>query len=346
MAIEDTDPSGHPLSGASAAASGLHPYTAADLQAAYRLPSVTTSEHQTIALVDAYDDPNATADLTVYRKANHLPPCTVATGCLRKVNQQGQQGSYPRPDQGWALEESLDLDMASAVCPHCAILLVEARNNALRNLGAAADTAVRLGANVISNSYEAPEAQGYTVFARHYDHPGVVITAASGDSGFGVAAVPAAYATVVAVGGTTLYRSTSKRGWSETAWTGSGSGCSAYVAKPSWQHDPLCGMRTVADVAAVADPATPVNVYDSYNYTGWDDVGGTSVASPLVAGVFALAHNASSITPGPYLYAHHGDLFDVTAGSNGFCGGGYLCRAGKGYDGPTGWGTPDGVGAF
>jgi subtilase family serine protease len=235
--------------------------------------------------------------------------------------------------------------MASAACPTCHILLVEADNNTTASLGAAEDKAAALGANVISNSWGAPEYNTELAYASHFRHPGIAITAASGDWGFGVF-VPAVYSTVTAVGGTTLYRSATPRGWAETAWQGGGSGCSAYVAKPSWQKDRLCGKRTVADVAAVADPNTPVAVYDTYSYGGWVYVGGTSVASPLVAGVYALAGNTAAITPGGYLYAHHRSLFDVTSGSNGDCGGSYLCTAVKGYDGPTGWGTPDGTGAF
>lgn len=102
----------------------------------------------------------------------------------------------------------------------------------------------------------------------------------------------------------------------------------------------------MADTAAVADPDTPVAAYDTYQNPGWVALGGTSVAAPLIAGVYALAGNAASIHPGRYLYARHRHLFDVTSGSNGFCGSSYLCTAVPGYDGPTGWGTPDGIGAF
>jgi subtilase family serine protease len=199
---------------------------------------------------------------------------------------------------------------------------------------------------VVSNSYGSQGEFGDELaFAAHYNHPGTVITASSGDVGFGVSA-PAAFASVVSVGGTSLYQDNSRRGWGETAWIGAGSGCSAYVAKPSWQRDRLCQKRTVADVAAVADPNTPVAVYDTFGYPGWVGVGGTSASAPLIAGVYALAGNARSITAGSYLYSHRSQLFDVTAGSNGTCGGSYLCTAVKGYDGPTGLGTPNGTGAF
>jgi hypothetical protein len=343
LAIVDAGPRGHPLTRALAAADGLHPYGAAELQAAYRLPSARRGHGQTIAIVDAYDDPDAAADLAVYRRASHLPGCA-RLGCFRKVDQNGG-ASPPHANAGWAMEESLDLDMASAICPNCAIVLVEANSNSYRNLGIAEDEAAKLGADVISNSYAGSEFPGEIADAKNYDHPGVAITASSGDDGFGVS-VPATFPAVTAVGGTSLYHSRTARGWSETAWQFAGSGCSAYIAKPRWQHDRLCSNRTVADTAAVADPDTPVAIYDTYQSDGWVAVGGTSVAAPLIAGVYALAGNARSIEPDAHLYAHQRSLFDVTSGANGLCGGSYLCTARPGYDGPTGWGTPDGIGAF
>jgi subtilase family serine protease len=359
LAVIDTTPAGRPLTRAQATAGGLHPYMAADLQSAYKLPSALLGERQTIAIVDAYDDPNAEADLANYRSANNLPPCTTANGCFEKVNQDGVQGSYPAPKPSWAEEESVDVDMASAICPNCHILLVEATDNNLTgpNLDIAENEAAALGANVISNSWGSAEYNGEAADCNTYfSHPGVAITVASGDSGFG-AAYPATCDGVTAVGGTTLYQDTSKRGWGETTWNdpglyATGSGCSAYIPKPAWQHDPLCAMRTDNDVAAVADPFTPVAVYDTYRTGGtWLAVGGTSVAAPLIAGVYALAGNTAAIGSGAsWIYAHHQDLYDVTSGSDATtgssCGGSYLCTATKGYDGPTGWGTPDGIGAF
>jgi hypothetical protein len=330
------------------------PFMAADLQSAYKLPSSLLGSRQTIAIVDAYDDPSAASDLTAYRAANNLPACDASFPCFEKVNQDGQQGNYPQADADWAVEESLDLDMTSAICPNCKLILVEADDNTLANLAAAEDEAASLGANVISNSYGGAEYYGESAVASAYDHPGIAITASSGDDGFGVN-IPSAFATVTAVGGTSLYPDPgTSRGWAEAAWQYSGSGCSAYTPKPAWQHDPLCGTRTTADVSAVADPDTPVAVYDS-GHGGWIAVGGTSAASPIIAGVYALAGNAASAGPGArYAYAHRQHLFDVAAGvpfiasgaSNGDCGGSYLCTAGPGYDGPTGLGTPDGTGAF
>jgi subtilase family serine protease len=324
-------------------------YGPPDLRAAYGLTS-NGSSAQTIAIVDAYDDKTAEADLGVYRSQYGLGACTTANGCFKKVNQNGVQGSYPSNNAGWGLEISLDLDMASAICPACKILLVEATNNQDANLYAAEDTAARLGATVISNSYGGAEAATETANDVHFNHPGIAITVSSGDSGYGVE-YPAASQYVTAVGGTTLTKSGST--FTESAWSGAGSGCSAYEPKPSWQKDTGCARRTVADVSAVADPNTGVAVYDSncnsfqalvgQCFKGWGVVGGTSASSPIVAGVYALAANGgSAVTP----YNNAGALHDVTSGSNGSCGGSYLCTAGPGYDGPTGLGTPNGAGAF
>lgn len=331
--------------GAPQATSAPSGYGPADLRSAYNLTG-TGSSSQTIAIVDAYDDPNAENDLAVYRSQFGLPACTTANGCFRKVDQNGGT-SYPRGDQGWAEEIALDLDMASAICPSCRILLVEAKTNSFANLSAAVDRAAAMGATVISNSYGGSEYSSEVSDQSHYNHPGVAITVSSGDNGYGVE-FPAASQYVTAVGGTTLKKDNSARGWSETVWNGAGSGCSAYITKPSWQTDGGCARRSVADVAAVADPNTGVAVYDTYRLHpgGWLVFGGTSVAAPIIGGVYALAGNSASITYGSYSYSHTSSLYDVVSGSNGSCGGGYLCTGAAGYDGPTGNGTPNGVGAF
>jgi subtilase family serine protease len=301
-----------------------------------------------VAIVDAYNDPNAESDLAVYRSTYGLPACTTANGCFHKVDQNGGT-SYPRGNTGWAEEISLDLDMVSATCPNCHILLVEAASNSFLNLFAAENTAVRLGANAVSNSYGASEFSGENLYDSYYNHPGVAITASSGDAGYGVQ-WPAASPYVTAVGGTSLFvASGTTRGWSETAWSGAGSGCSAIEPQSSWQTNlnlPGCAHRMVADVSAIADPNTGVAAYDSYNISGWLVFGGTSVASPIIASVYALAANTGSVTYGSYPYSHTGSLYDVIAGSNGTCSPGYLCAAGIGYDGPTGLGTPQGIGGF
>ena len=325
-------------------------YTPCDLQSAYSLPSATAGSGQTVAIVDAFDDPNAESDLATYRSNNSLSACTTANGCFRKVDQTGGT-NYPPGDVGWAEEISLDVDMVSAICPNCHILLVEANDNSFANLAAAVDEAAALHANAISNSYGASESSLALTYASHYNHPGSAVTASSGDSGFGVQ-FPADLPYVTAVGGTSLTHANNSRGWSEAAWSGAGSGCSSLVAQPSWQSSnsnitSVCANRAVADVSADADPNTGVDVYDTYGVTGWLVFGGTSVASPIIASVYALAGNASSVNYGsyPYLNGNASNLFDVTSGSNGSCGN-LLCNAGPGWDGPTGLGTPDGLGAF
>ncbi len=319
-------------------------YGPSDLTDAYKITSAGSSA-TIIAIVDAYGYPGAESDLAVYRSTFHLPPCTTADGCFHKVDQNGGT-SYPRTNVGWDQEQALDLDMASAICPSCQLLLVQAKTSSLANLGAAVNYAASQGAHVISNSYGGNESSSDTSYdTSYYRHPGIAITVSSGDSGYGVE-YPAASQYVTAVGGTSLVRAGNKRGWSETAWSGAGSGCSKYDPKPSWQTDTGCATRTVADVAAIADPNTGVAVYGPArrNRSAWMVFGGTSVASPIVAGVYAV--NGGGVSYGSDPYAHTSALFDVTSGSNGNCGGSYLCTAGTDYDGPTGLGTPDGATAF
>jgi hypothetical protein len=332
--------SGKPIR--SAAAFGFSP---SDLQSAYGLTAAaaTRGGDQTIAIVDAFDSPRAEGDLAVYRARFGLSPCTSANGCFRKIDQNGGT-SYPGADQSWAQEIALDLDMASAMCPHCKLLLVEASSPSATNLATAVRTAANLGATQISNSYGGPEFPVETYFEQYYNHPGVAVIASSGDSGFGVE-YPAASAYVTAVGGTSLQRDGSPRGWSETAWSGAGSGCSAYIAKPSWQTDSGCLTRSVADVSAVADPGTGVAVYDSDGAGGWGVYGGTSAAAPIVAGVYALVGSAAAANYGAYGYQNRELFHDVTSGGNGTCSLAYLCTAGLGFDGPTGVGTPNGSSA-
>jgi subtilase family serine protease len=317
-------------------------YGPADLQSAYALPSATAGSGQTVAIVDAFDDPTAEQDLATYRSYYGLPACTTANGCFRKVNQTGGTLPMPPPSPDWSLEISLDLDMVSAVCPNCHILLVEANTNLNTDLYTAVDTAARLGANAISNSYGGDESSSETSQDVHFNHPGAAVTASSGDNGYGVS-YPAASRYVTAVGGTSLTRGGGARGWTESAWSGAGSGCSGYEAKQSWQTDTGCSRRTVADVSAVADPNTGVAVM----FGGlWFTVGGTSASSPIIAGVYALAGNAGSVNAGSYPYSHTSGLFDVTSGSNGTCTPSYLCTGVAGFDGPTGLGTPNGTSGF
>jgi subtilase family serine protease len=227
---------------------------------------------------------------------------------------------------------------------------VEADSSSIADLATSVDTAVAQGAGVVSNSYGVDEFNGMGTYSKHYRHPGHVMVAASGDSGFRATSFPAVAPGVVAVGGTSLQAADNERGWTETAWSGAGSGCSAYVKKPNYQTDKHCDMRTIADVSAVADPDTGLAVYDSTPNPfgipeGWLILGGTSASAPFIAGVIGLAGNAATYTTG-YSYKHRSALQDVLGGSNGFCGEDYLCTGKKGYDGPTGLGTPRGTGAF
>jgi hypothetical protein len=325
-------------------------YGPADLQSAYRIPTVGVGVGETIAVIDAYDLPSAASDLGTYRAQYGLSSCTTANGCFRKVNQTGGTSPLPPANPGWGEEIALDLDMVSASCPNCSILLVEANSSAMADLGQSVNTAVSLGAKYLSNSYGDTEMSADSTYdADYFDHPGVVMTAAAGDSGYGVE-YPAASRHVTAVGGTTLSPASNTRGWSENVWSGTGSGCSSADAKPAWQTDTGCTNRTVVDVAADADPQTGVAVYDSTpasGYSGWMVFGGTSASTVILAGVYAAAGTpATNSFPASYPYSHPGGLFDVNLGSNGICNPSYLCTGTAGYDGPTGLGTPNGTTAF
>ncbi|WP_394848089.1 S53 family peptidase [Pendulispora brunnea] len=328
-----TEPSGNVK--AFATPSGFGP---SDLQAAYKVPS-GGGEGKIIAIVDAQDDPKAEADLGVYRSQFGLSSCTTANGCFKKVNQDGKASPLPAADDGWSGEIALDLDMASAICPECKILLVEANSASLDDLGKAVNTAVSLGATVVSNSYggseDSTESQADTDY---YVHPGVGIFASTGDNGYGTS-YPAASAGVISVGGTSLTKSSSTRGWAESVWNGAGSGCSKYISKPSWQTDTGCSKKVMGDVSAVADPNTGVAVYVTQGASGWAVYGGTSASSPIVASIYAkTGHGGDN---GSYVWTHTGNFYDVTSGSNGSCSPSYLCKGTAGYDGPTGWGSPN-----
>ena len=319
-------------------------YGPADLRKAY---SVNADGTATIAIVDAFGYANAETDLKTYRAQFGLPPCTTANGCFRKLNQAGQPSPLPADNISWSQEAALDLDMASAICPGCKLLLIEANSNSLDDLSRAVETAGRLGAHAISNSYGADERLWFAPYEPRYNIPGVAVTVSTGDSGYG-AQFPASSSHVVAVGGTSLTPASNSRGWNETVWSGTGSGCSAVFAKPSWQTDRGCGMRTVGDVAAVADPNTGVSVYapGSTGASGWYVFGGTSAAAPIIAAAYAI--NGGKVNHAADVYSQATNLNDVTAGSNGRClrRTTYLCTAAGGYDAPTGLGTPNGTTAF
>jgi hypothetical protein len=401
-------------------AGGLTP---GDLATAYGYSPTATGAGQTIAIVAAFNDPNLNADLQTFDSNYSLAACSTSDGCLKIVNETGGAVLPAADTTGWSAEETLDVESAHSVCQHCKILLVEATTDSMTDLAKAENEAAALGATEISNSYGDSET-GWASVASSYNHPGIVITAGSGDDGyynydqlgastpspFNQPYAPASFRTVVAVGGTTLYLGQTAARQAEVVWNdngiqayneanlgvplgATGGGCSTYVPVEGWQKGLAtwpstdCGShRLVADIAADADPLTGFDIYDTYNCgtpcgtPGWQTTGGTSLSSPLIAGMYALAGGAHGVAyPALTLYGHLGgtSLYDVTSGGDGLCGGegaaacsdpntlglGILdcaypasgtapssgdraCDALSGYDGPTGVGTPVGLGVF
>lgn len=332
-------------------------YGPAQLRGAYGVTGRVTSGIPIIAVVTAFDNPNIKSDLDTYNRQFGLPSFPTCKGaiansnvpCFKKVNQTGGT-TYPAVDRSWARETALDVEVAHAMCENCSILLVEATSATYDNLLASVDRARALGARIISNSWGSQEFSGQNAYDSHFPQPGYVYTFSSGDTGYG-AQYPAASPNVTAVGGTSLTVSGTGTYVSETAWSGAGSGCSAYETKPASQTDAQCAKRTIADVSAVADPNTGAAIYDSTNAIGrqtWFVYGGTSLSTPIIAAMYALAgfsgtQNGQMV---PYQQGSITTLHDITTGSNGSCNGSYLCTAQNGYDGPTGLGTPKGSGAF
>ncbi|HVA96139.1 MAG TPA: S53 family peptidase [Candidatus Acidoferrales bacterium] len=325
----------------------------AEFRKAYGV-SGEASKSPIVAIVDAYNQPNMLSDLQRYSTTFNLPQLASCAGtiakssvpCFKKVSQTGTT-KYPKTDAGWALEISLDVEAVHAMCDNCSILLVEATSASNANLLKAVDIAIKLGGTIISNSYGGGESSGEKTYDTHFNKPGIGIFASSGDSGYGVS-YPAASRYVVAVGGTKLNLTKTGTYSSESAWSDGGSGCSDFEFKPTWQHDIGCNKRTVADIAADADPTSGAAVYDSVQYQGqkgWFKIGGTSLASPLIAGMFATGDQlTSNQQAGSFLYGLSATHFhDITKGSNGICSPSYLCKASKGYDGPTGLGSPKGT---
>jgi hypothetical protein len=329
--------------------------TPADLQQAYDLPSPTSGSGQTVALVTPYGDPDAASDLASYRSEYGLSPCTVADGCFKQVSETGTS-TLPGTSGTWDASEAASVDIISAICPNCHILVVEATSASITDLGTAENEAVSLGAKFIDNDWYVYESASETTYdTEYFDHPGVAITAPSGDgTGYGVT-YPAASQYVIAVGGTTLTAdSSSPRMYDETAWADSGSGCSQYEPKPSWQTDTGCTTRTLNDLSA--DAGTAVSFYDTPTEAGWGTATGTLISSAIIAATYALAGiPGSSDYPAEYPYEHPGGAYttpgsaytsatglnNITSGSNGVCSVTYLCTAATGYNGPTGLGTPD-----
>jgi Ricin-type beta-trefoil lectin domain len=343
------------------AAAGMRPARAtpgfgpSSLLSAYNLTAASArgGRGKTIALVAAFSDPSAAGNLANYRRHYKLPACTRASGCLRIVNEHGKARPLPPANADWALVESQGLDMVSAICPKCHILLVEAASNFITDLGAAENTAVAKGAKFVSNGWSGGEFVGEQADDHYFNHPGVAVTFAAGNAGYGPA-YPTDSQYVTAVGGTSLSRVRTRRGWTESVWAATGSGCSTFEAKPSWQRVHATGPsgclnRAENDVAAVANPNTGAAIYDTYRQSGWLETGGTSVASTIIAAVYALAGTPAARTyPASYPYRHATDFHQVATGSNGTCESNrqYLCHGEHGYNGPGGLGTPLGTAGF
>jgi subtilase family serine protease len=368
MAIKNT--TAHPTAAAmrSDAIPSGDGYGPTQLQAAYNLTSASAADGSgtTVAVIDAYNDPTAASDLAAYRSAAGLPALT--SGQFTVYNQEGETSPLPAEapaSDDWTLEESLDVDMVSAICPLCKIDLVEADNDTGDGLYVAEQTAATtLGVKYISNSWGGSESSSDTALdSEYFGVSGVVYTASAGDSAYsGGVSYPATSPNVVSVGGTTLNSSSDSRGWTESVWDtssteGTGSGCSAYEPQPSWQAAvsliaSACSYRVDNDVAADADPNTGAAIYDTSNGNGgWNEVGGTSESSPIIASVFALAGNDGNggNNAADSIYTHTSDLYEVTASNDGTCSPSVLCTAtgaANTYNGPTGWGTPDGLTAF
>ena len=329
-ALVVTDAHGNPL--AATSPSGLSPAT---IKSVYSYTtSATAGAGQTIAIVDAYDDPNAESDLAVFNSQYGLPACTTANGCFTKVNQNGGT-VYPRKDAGWALEISLDVQWAHAIAPGAKILLVEATSNSFANLLAAEDYA-KTHAQYVSNSWGGSEFGGESSYDGHFLQAGVSFFVSAGDSGL-PAEYPSASPNVISVGGTTLHFSGSTF-TSETGWSGGGGGCSAYEAATPAQSSfgeygqaGCGGKRATPDVSLDADPASGVSVYDSVRYqgqSGWFTVGGTSASSPMWAGRSAIA---GSVVDATAVYGPTITYRDITSGNNGAqCVLGYDLCTGRG----------------
>ena len=290
---------------------------AADLRAAYGLAPVqpgAVANGPAIAVVVAYDNPNAEHDLATYRAAFGLPACTSANGCFARLF---NGGALLKPQQSaWAMESDTDLAMASAACPTCKLILVESPNSEISTLAHAEDLAAAQHPVAIGNSYGVPENQQARAFASHWNHPGIAITASAGDAK--TPTFPATLSSVTAVGGSVLVKdATTVRGWTEAVWGNTGAGCSATEPRPSWQTNAFgCTNRAVADVSAVAAANPGIAIYDS-NAGGWIVVNGTSVAAPFVAGLYAAAADYPATATGAApLYANAAHLNPLPAGTS------------------------------
>jgi subtilase family serine protease len=302
---------------------GSAPYDPAELHTAYKLKN-DASGTPTVAIVDAYSNPDLASNLATYRSQWGLPACTTSSGCLKIVNETGGT-SLPAGDSGWGLEESLDVDMVSAICENCHILVVEASSASDADLGTAVNEAVKLGAIAVSNSYgESEFSSESSECSSYFQHTHVAITASTGDGGLGVS-FPATCPYVTGVGGTTLNSNGTETDWNTSSTEGAGGGCSAYIGIRSWESSSVtgCSKHATGVVSADADPNTGVYVYDTYVYSGWYEVGGTSESSPIIAAVYALAGNVSSHNyPASLPWAHYSSgLFEVSGVRYSYQGG-------------------------
>lgn len=358
---------------AATASAAPQEYTADFLQWAYDTTwlSANAGAGDTVAIVDAYGDSGAYSDMEQFRTANGLPQIptcstTDTTSCFEVVNQNGQTSSLPSAGGGWNIEESLDIDAVSSLCPLCNILVVEANNASNSNLDTAVSTAAALGANQISLSWGGDTSPDASAYESPYDSiTGSAILAAAGDSSYPGPDVgyPAALADVTAVGGTSLTAdSSTARGFDESAWAkqpcpagggtcGTESGCDTSQAVPTYQSGVTtdCSGRAYDDISADADPLTGLNIYDSQpgkegcgTANNMCIVGGTSLATPLTAAIEALT-GVSGATPA-WTYSDSSLLNDIVSGSDGSCPSGeyLICNAGTGWDGPTGNGSISG----
>jgi len=328
-------------------------YSPQQFRSAYGLGPTTTGTGS-IAVITAYDNPYAASDLNKFDTTFGLPAfpsCTTAsqTGCFTKMSQTGSTTFMPFSNRGWALEADLDVQIAHSMCPGCRLTLVEANSNSFANLSAAIDRAVAIGAHVVSMSWGGSEFNTETNFDSHFNPASVNFVAASGDNGYGTG-WPSASGKVISAGGTSLHLDANGNRSSETVWSGTGSGCSLYESKPSWQADTSCKQRTENDLSADADPNTGAAIYSGYSPygSGWFVIGGTSLSTPLIAGLVADAGAPAQAAALQSLYSAQGsaNLYDVISGNDGSCSVSYYCTAKSGYDGPSGVGAPAGPGAF
>jgi hypothetical protein len=343
---------------AHAAASQTQPLSPAQIRAAYALPTQGATK-QTIAIVSAFDDPTLQSDLAAYDRYFHLPPCTFANGCLRKLNQQGQTTPRPQTDAGgtWITESALGTEVAHSLCQSCRIVLVEADFPDLSDFSQAAHTAAEAGAGVVVTTFNPPEDSTDTYVASDYSSAHTAFVAATGDTGYsGSLSFPAAFPTVIAVGGTNLSLARGGSYGGETAWSGTVSGCSIYETAPPWQARIAklsgCGSdRAASDVSAMASPGTIIYASNVNGTAGGAlyQAEGTSVSAPIIGAIIGLAGSRGG-QEAKMLYSRQlsdpGGFHDITKGDDAQGCKSAICMAGPGWDGPTGLGTPAGLEAF